>query len=359
MMISSSRSDTTDSVTSADGTVIGYRQMGTGPGLILVHGGMQSSRNLMKLGAALSDSFTLYIPDRRGRGLSGSFGETYSVEKACEDMGALLAKTGATNVFGLSAGALISLWAALKIPGLRKVALYEPPLSVNGSYSMAWVNRYDREIAQGRLASAFITVLKGVKASPVLSLLPRFILAPLFKVALRKENKTEGDGTSLKVLIPTMHFDAQIVIESTEKIEQFSAIKADILLLGGSKSPTYLQVALNGLSRVLSRSKRVIFRGLDHLGPDNSGKPEVVAQDVVLLISWHILVQIIWHTRSFLAVPADPGKRLKLHIASEYAFPKPFHTRFATGAPNNKLRSVPDNARSNNLQLVQRSESKP
>jgi hypothetical protein len=37
-----------------------------------------------------------------------------------------------------------------------------------------------------------------------------------------------------------------------------------------------------------------------------------------------ILVQIIWHTRSFLAVPADPGKRLKLHIASEYAFPKPF-----------------------------------
>jgi hypothetical protein len=63
--------------------------------------------------------------------------------------------------------------------------------------------------------------------------------------------------------------------------------------------------------------------------------------------SWHILVQIIWHRRSFLAVLADPGKRLKLHIASEYGFPKSFHTRFATGAPNNKLRSVPNNARSN------------
>jgi hypothetical protein len=73
----------------------------------------------------------------------------------------------------------------------------------------------------------------------------------------------------------------------------------------------------------------------------------VLKMAVVLLISWHILVQIIWHTRSFLAVPADPGKRLMLHIASEYAFPKPFHTRFATGAPNMKLRSVPDNARSN------------
>jgi hypothetical protein len=49
-----------------------------------------------------------------------------------------------------------------------------------------------------------------------------------------------------------------------------------------------------------------------------------LALSVVLLISWHILIQIIWHTRSFLAVPADPGKRLKLHIASEYASPKPF-----------------------------------
>jgi pimeloyl-ACP methyl ester carboxylesterase len=213
MTASPSRSESTDSVTSFDGTVIGYRQMGAGPGLILVHGGMQSSQNLMKLGAALSGTFTVFIPDRRGRGLSGSFGKTYSVEKACEDMRALLAKTGATNVFGLSVGALISLWAALKVPGLRKVALFEPPLLVDGSYSMAWVNRYDQEIAQSKLASAFVTVMKGVKASPVLSLLPRFILVPLFVVALRKENKTEGDGTSLKVLIPTMHFDAQIVIE--------------------------------------------------------------------------------------------------------------------------------------------------
>jgi hypothetical protein len=31
----------------------------------------------------------------------------------------------------------------------------------------------------------------------------------------------------------------------------------------------------------------------------------------LLLISWHILVQIIWYTRSFLAVPADPGTREK------------------------------------------------
>jgi hypothetical protein len=31
----------------------------------------------MKLGVALSNAFTVYIPDRRGRGLSGPFGDNY------------------------------------------------------------------------------------------------------------------------------------------------------------------------------------------------------------------------------------------------------------------------------------------
>lgn len=61
-------------VTSKDGTTIGYRQMGSGPGIILLHGGGKSSQNLTQLGTALSDQFTVYIPDRRGRGLSGPFG---------------------------------------------------------------------------------------------------------------------------------------------------------------------------------------------------------------------------------------------------------------------------------------------
>jgi hypothetical protein len=35
------------SATSRDGTTIGYRQLGHGPGLILVHGGMKSSQDFM------------------------------------------------------------------------------------------------------------------------------------------------------------------------------------------------------------------------------------------------------------------------------------------------------------------------
>jgi pimeloyl-ACP methyl ester carboxylesterase len=59
------------SVTSADGTRIGYRQVGRGPGLVLVHGGGQAAQNLMQLAWSLSDEFTVCVPDRRGRGSSG------------------------------------------------------------------------------------------------------------------------------------------------------------------------------------------------------------------------------------------------------------------------------------------------
>ena len=62
---------TTDSVSTQDGTTIGYRQLGRGPGLVLLHGSMSSGYNHLQLANALSDAFTVYIPDRRGRGLSG------------------------------------------------------------------------------------------------------------------------------------------------------------------------------------------------------------------------------------------------------------------------------------------------
>ena len=125
-----------------------------------------------------------------------------------------------------------------------------------------------------------MTVVKGVQASPILGAMPRFILEPLFTLALKNEKEVKGDAVSLKALIPSMHFDAQVVVEMAEKVENFKVVRAEVLLLGGSKSPVYLQKALDGLSKVLPKAKRFIFRGLDHLGPDNDGKPERVAQEL-------------------------------------------------------------------------------
>jgi len=69
------------SVISKDGTTIGYRQLGRGPGLVVLHGAMESAQNHMQLAEALADTYTVYLPDRRGRGLSGPYGRGYSVRE--------------------------------------------------------------------------------------------------------------------------------------------------------------------------------------------------------------------------------------------------------------------------------------
>src|SRR5262245_38244755 len=147
------------SVMSRDGTAIGYRQMGAGPGLVLVHGGMQASQNFMKLATALADEFAVYVPDRRGRGLSGPFGDCYNLQRECEDLQAILLQTNAQFVFGLSSGAIICLQAARTVPEIHKAALYEPPLPVTGLSPANWVDAFDAEIAQGDLGAALVTVL--------------------------------------------------------------------------------------------------------------------------------------------------------------------------------------------------------
>src|SRR5438445_5900390 len=82
------------SVVSRDGTTIGYRQLGRGPGLVVLHGAMEASQSHLQLAQALADGFTVYLPDRRGRRMSGPYGKDHSVKNDVEDMDALLAKTG-------------------------------------------------------------------------------------------------------------------------------------------------------------------------------------------------------------------------------------------------------------------------
>jgi hypothetical protein len=52
------------SVTSKDGTTIGYRQLGHGPGLVLVGGGMQTAHHFDQLAEALADTFTRFSQSR-------------------------------------------------------------------------------------------------------------------------------------------------------------------------------------------------------------------------------------------------------------------------------------------------------
>jgi len=274
----------TGSVTSQDGTIIGYRQYGHGPGVLLLHGTASSGYNHRQLAEALADAFTVYVPDRRTLGLSGPYSKDYSIQKEVEDLDALLTKTGAHHVFGVSSGGIICLKAALTLPAIHKAAIYEPPLFINGVPTSV-LTRFDKEMAHGKVAAALITGMKGAQMGPpIFNIMPRRLLELLTNMAMKSEDKKGSGGyVPMRALAPAMHYDFQLVVEMSDKLENFRAMRAEVLLLGGSKSPAYLKVALEALEKVLPHVTRVEFPGLGHAASwntDRGGQPEPVAQEL-------------------------------------------------------------------------------
>jgi pimeloyl-ACP methyl ester carboxylesterase len=274
-------------VTSKDGTTIGYRQMGSGPGLILLHGGISSSQYFMKLGAALSDEFTVYVPDRRGRGLSGPFGDDYGLQREVEDLDAILKKTDAHYIFGGSSGGLISLQASLTLSDIKKIALYEPIVYANKSEMdkfNAAVQHFDKEVSEGKSVTAMVDITKS-NGHPTGAFykLPDFIMKIFFKLVLiQDERSVKGDDVTIEDLMPTLKFDVQLVNETEGKLENFKGVSAEVLLLNGSKSMIniLLQDTLDTLNNLLPHVKRMELQGLDHDSAQNYGKPEIIAQEI-------------------------------------------------------------------------------
>jgi|CZKU01.1.fsa_nt_gi pimeloyl-ACP methyl ester carboxylesterase len=271
----------TASIASADGTTIRYRVSGSGPSVVLLHGAMQAAQNFTKLARALADSstdsFTVFVPNRRGRGGSGPFGPAYGLDAECADLEALLRETGARCVFGLSSGALIALHAGRRLSGIDKLALYEPPLKTKASDPTTWVSRYLRELDGGDLAAAMVTVVRGTGDASPLTHVPRWVLVPLVRLALRLSARAKGD-VSLRDLIPTLRFDAELARESEGALAGVGTIRADVLLLGGERSARALRVALDELARRLPKARRVEFAGIGHLAADDTGRPLDVAE---------------------------------------------------------------------------------
>jgi pimeloyl-ACP methyl ester carboxylesterase len=269
-------------VHSADGTTIGYYRMGHGPALILLHGAGQSSGNLSRLAAALAGAFTCYVPDRRGRGRSGPYGNYCGLRTEIEDLSAVLEASGAHYVFGLSSGAVIAIETALARPDITRLALYEPPLSFDGVVHGTWAARYERELDAGNPGAALATVLKATADRTAFRYVPRFLIAGALNLAIKlTASRPAPPGTmSPRELIPTVRYDAQTVRDAAGPLERFSRLSCEALLLGGSKSARDLTASLDGLSRVLPQAKRVVLRGAGHTAPDNSRQPDRVAAEL-------------------------------------------------------------------------------
>jgi pimeloyl-ACP methyl ester carboxylesterase len=282
-MASSTRNYRSGAVTSADGTTIGYKVTGDGPAVVLVQGAMGTAFNYDELARALADTFTVYVPDRRGRGMSPlPYTPAHSIQRDIEDIGAVVAESGARCIFGLSSGAIITLAATNALASIEKAAIFEPPFVPDG-ISHRLIRRFNTEVQDGRLAAALVTVSRIVKLGPrLLGFVPRPLLQLGLRAMLKREaRRVSGSYSSLQELIPAMLYDFNVVGSMDGKASSFSGLQKEVLLLGGSRSPAYLKAALKNLKTVLPNAKRIQFKGLDHSGPwnaDRGGNPGPVAE---------------------------------------------------------------------------------
>jgi pimeloyl-ACP methyl ester carboxylesterase len=277
-------------VTSQDGTRIGYRQLGRGPGIVVLHGSMQWAGSHMRLAAALADAFTVYLPDRRGRGASGAAGDAYGMAREVEDVQALIEATGAGNLFGVSSSGLIALQATLSVPGIDRVAVYEPALLLEGHDPslVEWLPRFDREIAEGRISAALITSMLGLRLGPAMfNHMPRWLLEGFTSLAMKGEDRKAGsEDVTMRMLAPTLHCEGHLIAEMAGTLGTFTAMPVPALLLGGSKGLAFLKPALDKLEQTLPNVRRVEYAGLDHgaaADPSKAnpkGQPQRIAEDL-------------------------------------------------------------------------------
>ncbi|GGM30778.1 alpha/beta fold hydrolase [Dactylosporangium sucinum] len=160
-------------VTSADGTRIAYERGGSGPALVLVDGAMcyRAGGPMRPLAAQLTEHFTVYAYDRRGRGESGDT-LPYAPEREVEDLHALVdAAGGDAYLCGISSGAALVMLASSRA---RAIVLYEPPL--HATHDDDYTKQLTELLDEGRKGDAVALfmakvgmpaeVVAGFRASP-------------------------------------------------------------------------------------------------------------------------------------------------------------------------------------------------
>ena len=266
-------------VTSVDGTAIGFRTVGVGAPLIVVGGVLRSAEDYLPLADALSRRFAVHVMDRRGRGSSGPQGSAYSIERECEDLEAVIAATGATRVFGHSYGGLVALETAKRTPAVTRLAVYEPGVSVGGSISTGWMPQYRQRLTEGDTRGAFAALVRGSGHAPALvSKLPVRYLRLVLQIAIRP-----AQWQRMEPLLEANLAEHEEVRRLDGTASGYEQIAAQVLLLGGSKSPRSSHLGLAALDRALPHATLKVIPGLAHNAPDETS-PVPVAEQIELFL---------------------------------------------------------------------------
>ncbi|MBZ9672444.1 alpha/beta fold hydrolase [Mesorhizobium sp. ES1-3] len=256
-MLAENAKPSTQAVLSRDGTPIACERRGHGHPLILVDGAL-CSRTMGPSGPlakALADNFTVFRYDRRGRGGSGDTAP-YAVEREVDDIEAVLRTAGGeAYIWGMSSGAMLALMAAVRLPGIKKLALYEAPLIIDDSRRTTqadWAAIRDAG-ARGRRGEAVAAFLKSVGMPRLLIVFMK--LTPIWR--------------KLKAVAHTLPHDCAIVagdqLGKPLDPTRWASLRVPVLVTDGGNSPPWMQHGNRALAEALPNASYRTLPGQNHM----------------------------------------------------------------------------------------------
>jgi len=240
-------------IVSKDGTVIAYDQTGSGPVIILVDGALCSRLfgPMKTLAPLLSQHFTVFAYDRRGRGDS-SDQKPYSVDREIEDIQALIdVAEGSAFLFGISSGAALVLHAVAKGLNISKIGLYEPPF-VGDEEGKRPPSDYQARVTE---------LISLDKRNEAVQLFLSVVGAPAFAVFIMRLLPL---WRKLKDIAHTLPYDAAIMGNFSAPTQRAAAVKIPALVMSGEKSPQSLRNAASKLAKSIPQAKYSELAGQTH-----------------------------------------------------------------------------------------------
>ena len=239
-------------VRSKDGTKIALECRGTGPTLLIVHGGAGDRKRWIPLLPLFAPHFKVCAMDRRGHGASES-GKTYSLQKESEDIVAAVdAQQNPVFVLGHSIGGVFALEASFLTNKISKLVLYEPPLQDLDHTAVA--DRMEPLIKSGNREEAMTIFLRDI-----------VLMSP-------KEIEIQKAQTSWPARVATIDIQIrEIRALSKYRFEPDRArrLKTSTLLLTGSlTSSPQLKQAVKSLMDTLPHRTLFVFEGEGHTAMD-------------------------------------------------------------------------------------------
>jgi pimeloyl-ACP methyl ester carboxylesterase len=246
-------------VRSPDGTLIPVWISGEGRPLLVVHGAISNHEAFDLLRGELEKDVTFAAVDRRGT--SSDPNGRHELERDFEDVAAVADSLGGEiDLVGHSSGAVCSLGASLLVSNLRRLVLYEPPMT-NTSGWLALSEKMDRWHAEGNVDAVFAAFVGGGATLPA--------------EAVNKLKATPL-GADMFRWAHTLPREVHAMTRWSHDTARYSSVTAPTLYLKGSATPEDRQPYQAALKAVMPNFTMREIPGQGHLA--HALAPAVLAQ---------------------------------------------------------------------------------